>query len=121
LDILSHSLSGLALGTVLASFAQGPRRKLAILGIATFGGALPDLDAISMWSGFDRTFGSWFQLNQSGRFIYSAKFWYSHHAFFHSLLAPLLWLGLYYGLNLAWKGLSQKISPVVLPSLTSQS
>ncbi len=64
--------------------------------LGALGGALPDIDAISMWSGFDATFGKFFHLSEPGSVIYSGKHWYSHHAFMHSLLAavllPLLYL-----------------------------
>lgn len=43
-----------------------------------------------MWSRFDCTFGELFDLSHSGRDIYSMKLWYSHHAFFHSLLASII-------------------------------
>jgi hypothetical protein len=36
------------------------------------------------------SFGQWFNLSHSGRVIYGEKFWYSHHAFFHSIVASLL-------------------------------
>lgn len=54
------------------------------------GGFLPDIDAISMWSRFDSLFGRLLGLEHTGRVIYSGKFWYSHHAFMHSLLAAFL-------------------------------
>lgn len=72
-DILSHTLSGLAIGTVVASFGKGFRQKSLILLTASLGAALPDLDAISMWPGFDRSIGSWFGLPLSGPEIYSSK------------------------------------------------
>ncbi len=43
----------------------------------------PDLDVIYFWSGFDSTLGQWFDLNQSGVYIYHQKKWYSQHAFLH--------------------------------------
>ena len=55
-----------------------------------FGGALPDLDAISLWSKFDSTFGELLGLSHSGSQIYFGKFWYSHHGAFHSLLTPFV-------------------------------
>lgn len=54
------------------------------------GGALPDIDAASMWSGFDASFGRLFSLPYPGREIYGMKLWYSHHAFFHSLAGALI-------------------------------
>jgi len=54
------------------------------------GAVFPDIDTISLWSRFDSTFGRLFSLNHSGQAIYSAKFWYSHHAFFHSIAASIL-------------------------------
>ncbi|PIE84519.1 MAG: hypothetical protein CSA07_02065 [Bacteroidia bacterium] len=111
MDILTHTLSGLALGTVVACHgAPSARRRATILSCSTLAGALPDLDAISLWSRFDGTLGRWFGLSHSGRDIYSAKFWYSHHAFMHSLLAAamvaLLVVLLVYGRTLLRDGLS---------------
>ena len=91
MDILTHTLSGLAAGTVMAGFSSnGWKEKSAIILFSGFGSALPDLDAISMWSKFDATFGKVFSLEHTGKFIYSAKYWYSHHAFMHSLFAAIV-------------------------------
>ncbi len=95
MDILTHTLSGIAIGTVAASFSKrGFKEKLLIVAIAGFAAVLPDFDAISLWSGFDSTLGALFNLSHTGKEIYSAKFWYSHHAFMHSLLAGILFAGL---------------------------
>jgi len=86
MDILSHTFSGIAVGTVLASFSKGGfKTKSSIILISGFGGALPDLDAISMWSNFDSTIGNFFNLSHSGSQIYTGKWWYSHHGALHSL------------------------------------
>lgn len=91
MDILTHTLCGVAAGTVLAGFSRkSPKYKLSVIAVSGVGGALPDMDAISLWSKFDGTFGAIFQLNHSGKEIYTSKFWYSHHAFFHSVLAGIL-------------------------------
>lgn len=91
MDILTHTLSGFAIGTVMAGRSTGTwRTKTSIILFSGLGGALPDIDAISMWSKFDMTFGQLFGLAHSGKAIYSAKFWYSHHGFMHSLLAAVL-------------------------------
>lgn len=91
MDILTHTLSGLAAGTVVAAFSKrGLAGKAGIVAAAGIGGALPDLDAISLWSKFDATIGHLFHLSHPGAVIYSEKFWYSHHGFFHSLFAALL-------------------------------
>lgn len=87
MDILSHSLSGVAFGTVIASFAgKGFKQKTGIVLLSGLGGALPDIDAISLWSRFDTTIGHFFGLAHSGNEIYFSKFWYSHHGAMHSLL-----------------------------------
>jgi membrane-bound metal-dependent hydrolase YbcI (DUF457 family) len=91
MDILTHAISGLAVGTTVAGISQ--KRKIGMLKIIGFSGVgaiLPDIDAISMWSKFDSIFGKLFSLNYSGRTIYSMKLWYSHHGFFHSITAALL-------------------------------
>lgn len=95
MDILTHTLSGIAVGTVISTYSSGSFiQKLKIVLLSGFAGALPDIDAISHWSGFDSTIGALFNLPDTGRDIYSAKYWYSHHAFMHSLFASLLFAGL---------------------------
>lgn len=95
MDILTHTLSGLAVGTVVAAFSkQGSIDKSKIILLSGVAGALPDLDTISLWSGFDSTIGRYFALNESGNSIYFAKYWYSHHAFMHSLAAAVFFAGL---------------------------
>ncbi len=91
MDILTHTLSGIAIGTVVSSFSKhGLKDKLKITLMSGFAAVLPDFDAISLWSGFDSTIGNLFNLSLSGKEIYSAKLWYSHHAFMHSAFAGLL-------------------------------
>jgi len=91
MDIVSHTLTGVAVGTVAATISNGLwKRKGLIILSGGFGGALPDLDAISLWSKFDSTIGSLLGLSHSGKEIYFGKFWYSHHGAFHSLIAPIL-------------------------------
>lgn len=91
MDILTHTLCGVAAGTVLASFSANKwREKTSIVAFSAFGGAFPDVDAITMWSKFDGTFGRIFHLSHPGKEIYTDKLWYSHHAFFHSLLAGIV-------------------------------
>ena len=86
MDILTHTFSGFACGTVVASLHQGSLfDKVCIVLAGSIGGCLPDLDAISLWSGFDHYIGSVLSL-PSGREIYFGKFWYSHHSFMHSLV-----------------------------------
>lgn len=90
MDILTHTTSGLAVGTVMAAFSnRGWKNKSLLILAGGFAGALPDLDAISLWSKFDATLGKFFHLSYSGREIYSAKLWYSHHGFLHSITAAL--------------------------------
>ena len=93
MDIISHTLTGGAVGTVFATLSDKTfKAKAGIILIGGLGGALPDLDAISLWSKFDTTLGTYFKLVHTGREIYSGKFWYSHHAALHSVLAPLLFM-----------------------------
>jgi inner membrane protein len=103
MDILTHALSGVAFGTVISGLSNCKiKNQIGYMSIGGFGGVLPDIDAISLWSRFDSTFGRLFGLSHPGKDIYSAKFWYSHHGFMHSLVSCLLF-GLLLGfvLNLA--------------------
>lgn len=91
MDIISHTLTGIAVGTVVATISNGSwKKKVLIIILGGFGGALPDFDAISLWSKFDSTIGSLLGLHHSGKEIYFGKFWYSHHAALHSILAPII-------------------------------
>jgi len=91
MDILTHALSGTAVATCAMNYVPAsPLRKFKIVIAGTIGGTFPDLDAISMWSRFDGTFGKLFGLEHTGRVIYGSKFWFSHHAFFHSIIASIL-------------------------------
>lgn len=94
MDILTHTVSGLAVGALAAGFSLprlsspgGYRRPLfsralrdlwpraAIVAASGLGGALPDIDAAT-WLLGDGT--------------YSGRLWYSHHGFFHSFSAAVL-------------------------------
>ena len=70
------------------------------------------MDAISLWSGFDTTIGNFFNLSVSGKEIYSGKYWFSHHAFLHSVFAGILIAGLLglisYMIDSKFKGLKYK-------------
>jgi inner membrane protein len=94
MDILIHTTSGMLMGSTIAAcnpwqLKSSHRFWLGALLLGGLSGAFPDLDAISQWSRFDATIGHWFSL-ASGDEIYSGRFWYSHHAFTHSLLASFL-------------------------------
>jgi len=89
MDILTHALFGAVAGTVAASFAKDRKTQIAVIAVSAIGGVLPDLDAVSLLPGFDGTIGKLLGLAHSGRDIYSAKFWYSHHGFMHSILAGI--------------------------------
>ena len=93
MDILSHTLTGIAIGTIAAAVSNGSwKQKITIILIGGLGGSLPDFDAISLWSKFDSTIGTALNLSHSGNQIYFGKFWYSHHAALHSLLALFLFI-----------------------------
>lgn len=97
MDILTHALSGVAIGTVISGLSKCRlKHRIGYIAFGGFGGILPDIDAISLWSRFDSTFGRLFRLTDSGKDIYSSKFWYSHHGFMHSIIACLL-IGLILG------------------------
>lgn len=92
MDILSHTLSGIAIATTVCSIAKCTKKKLAgSICIGALAGSIPDLDAISLWSRFDQSIGKLLQLKHAGSEIYFGKFWYSHHAFNHSMLSALAW------------------------------
>lgn len=91
MDILIHTFSGIAVASTIAHLVPAEeKRSLSIIGIGALGGALPDFDAISLWSKFDDTIGTWLQLADNGRNIYFNTFPYSHHGAMHSLVFPLL-------------------------------
>jgi inner membrane protein len=93
MDILTHTLSGLAIGTILVNFTKNDfLEKISIVFFSALGGAFPDIDAITLWSKFDGTLGKTLGLSHTGHEIYFSKFWYSHHAFFHSLFAGVLFM-----------------------------
>ena len=63
MDILIHTFSGIAVASTIAHLVPAEeKRSLSIIGIGALGGALPDFDAISLWSKFDDTIGTWLQL-----------------------------------------------------------
>ncbi|MFN0031686.1 MAG: metal-dependent hydrolase [Flavobacteriales bacterium] len=98
MDILIHTLSGMSVTTVAAAWIYERRRdRFKLIALGAFAGALPDVDALSMWSGFDGTFGKWFSLEATGRDIYRGSYWYSHHAFMHSFLASVFLPSLFIG------------------------
>ncbi len=91
MDILTHILSGAAAGTVVAGLSSKSRRnRVATIAFGGFGGLFPDFDVISMWSGFDATFGRMFNLSHTGREIFSMQLWYSHHGFLHSAVGSFV-------------------------------
>lgn len=91
MDILSHTLTGVAVSTVVISFSSGSiKTRVMIILCGTLGGALPDIDTFSYWSGFDTYIGNPLGLAISGREIYYGKFWFSHHGMMHSLFMAFL-------------------------------
>jgi inner membrane protein len=91
MDIITHTLSGIAISTVVASLSKkGIWKKGVIVFCGGIGGTLPDIDAMSLWSRFDSTIGAFFHLPHPGRDIYFSNYWYSHHNFAHSLVGGLI-------------------------------
>jgi inner membrane protein len=91
MDILIHTLSGATTAAFIATLSDSKTKgKLLLILLGAFAGALPDMDAISLWSKFDGTIGKWLHLSHTGNQIYFGKFWYSHHGFFHSVFAAAL-------------------------------
>jgi inner membrane protein len=96
MDILIHTLSGTTTAAFIAALSKQPVKvKLYMVLLGAFAGAVPDIDAISLWSKFDGTVGKWLHLSHTGNQIYFGKFWYSHHGFFHSLFAAALFAYLF--------------------------
>ncbi|MBL8994627.1 MAG: metal-dependent hydrolase [Spirochaetia bacterium] len=93
MDILTHALSGFAVSTAVAACSgreTNLAKKAAVILCGTAAAILPDLDAASLWSRFDGTIGAKLALPYKGSEIYFGKYWYSHHAFMHSLAAGLI-------------------------------
>jgi membrane-bound metal-dependent hydrolase YbcI (DUF457 family) len=87
MDIVSHTLSGIAASTVVASFSQKKLpAKTVILVAGAAGGMLPDADALSI-------------VIANRNDIYVGNHWYSHHQFFHSILAGFLFTFLIFGIT----------------------
>lgn len=120
MDILIHAFSGLAVGTVVSSFADvGCKERAGIILLSGGAAAMPDIDAVSLWSQFDSTIGPFFNLTEPGKKIYSAQYWYSHHGLMHSAAAALMWTILLslFGLLIRTKGkLSDKKAVLLAPS-----
>ncbi len=115
MDILTHTISGMAIGSCLAIYSNGTwREKAGIILLSGVGALLPDIDAISLWSGFDATIGNRLHLPHPGKDIYSGKLWYSHHGFMHSLFAAAvltLLLGLFIRIGEKGENLNKTIHP----------
>jgi inner membrane protein len=90
MDIVTHTLSGIAISTVFASLSKKSLwKKGIILFCGSIGAAIPDIDVISLWSGFDSTIGKVLHLTKRGKDIYFGNYWYSHRHFSHSLVGGL--------------------------------
>ena len=115
MDILTHALSGVAVATCTSAFLpKSYGKKIKLLTVGLIVGAFPDVDAISMWSKFDSTFGSCFNLTYTGKVIYGSKLWYSHHAFFHSLAGSILFAVLFFILlYVCHRFLLKKQTPII--------
>lgn len=91
MDIITHTLSGLAVSTIVASESKKDLPgKAAILTAGALGAVFPDIDAVTMWSGFDSLIGKTLGLSMKGRDIYAGNLWYSHHNFTHSVVGGLV-------------------------------
>ena len=105
MDILSHTFSGLAIGATVMHFSnKGFKHKFFIVLISGIAAFFPDIDAISHWSGFDSTFGEWFNLKDTGVNIYHQKRWYSHHGVFHSFIMAISFCFFCALINILFKG-----------------
>ncbi len=90
MDLLTHIVSGAAAGTILCPVNKKNSISVPAILAGAAGGAVPDIDALSLWSGFDKYIAPVFQITRSGKTLYFGKDWYSHHGFFHSLAAGAL-------------------------------
>lgn len=91
MDIFTHTLSGMAAATAIASTSiRSLKAKFLMTCCGAAGAMLPDLDAITRWPDFDAVIGKALGLSQTGRSIYCGQHWYSHHNFMHSLAAAAL-------------------------------
>ena len=91
MDILSHTLSGVAIGATAIHFNnKGFKFNAGLILVCGFAAFFPDLDVITYWSGFDETIGDWFSLEEKGKTLYHQKRWFSHHGLFHSFLMAIL-------------------------------
>jgi len=118
MDILTHTISGMAAASVVANISnQKWIGKIKMIITGAVAGALPDIDVITRWKGFDGTFGQWFNLTISGDEAFGAKLWYSHHAFFHSLLASVMF-GVLLGLIMYFVRSKFKLSKLSLIKVT---
>lgn len=96
MDIISHTLCAISVGSLLATYkCNSWKQKLLVISASAIGGIIPDIDVISLWSGFDGSFGKMFSLSASGKDIYNDTLWYSHHGFMHSLCAIAIFTGVF--------------------------
>jgi inner membrane protein len=88
MDILTHTLSGVAVAGAVAALTAKPLwKKTLVLCCGAMGAVLPDIDTITLWSRFDSVIGQRLGLPQAGHTIYFSNYWYSHHNWTHSLAA----------------------------------
>ena len=93
MDIFSHTFSGMAAGGLVGiCLANSPREKLNCLLMGTLGGAIPDLDALSLWDPAYRLLVAVSHTNDSPREIYYGTYWYSHHAALHSIFSAFIFI-----------------------------
>ncbi len=87
MDIITHATAGAVAGVALS----GPMRLSPVIILTGIAGALlPDIDAVSLWSGFDKYMAPSMGIDKPGWGIYFSKYWYSHRGFFHSIAAAAL-------------------------------
>jgi hypothetical protein len=102
MDVVTQILGGLCVATGVAGMCRcRPAQRVKIILAGGIGGAIPDLDTMTIWPGFDQTIGEWLHLSAPGADFYFGQAWYSHQGFFHSLLGMvlitlLLWRGISY-------------------------
>jgi len=114
MDIFTHAAAGAVAGSAMSVKFRNP--TLILIGI--LGGVIPDIDAVSLWSGYNSLIAPFFGISRSGKEIYFAKLWYSHRGFMHSIAAGFFLSAIHFGISKIF-GKSKKDSLILSGTLFS--